>query len=102
LKELEDIIKSAKEKESKGELEILGVFGKKAGKRQVVGGKIIKGILPKNSEFEIFRGENSLGEGKIINLQKGKIDANEAKEGEECGLLVEAEKEILVGDKLVV
>jgi translation initiation factor IF-2 len=102
LKELEDIIKSAKEKESKGELEILGVFGKKSGKKQVIGGKVIKGALPKNSEFEIFRGGNSLGEGKIINLQKGKIDANEAKEGEECGLLVEAEKEILVGDKLVV
>jgi translation initiation factor IF-2 len=102
LKELEDMIKSLKEKESKGELEILGIFGKKSGKRQVVGGKVIKGILPKNSDFKIFRGENSVGEGKIINLQKGKLDANEAKEGEECGLLVEAEKEIIVGDKLVV
>ncbi len=100
LKELEDMIKSLKEEESKGELEILGIFRKKSGKKQVVGGKVIKGLLPKNSEFEIVREENIIGEGKIINLQKGKEDAVEAKEEEECGLLIEAEKEILVGDVL--
>jgi translation initiation factor IF-2 len=102
LKELEEMVKALKDKESKGELEVLGIFRKKSGKKQVVGGKIIKGILPKNSEFKIFRSENLIGEGKIVNLQKGKEDASEAKEGEECGLLVEAEKEILVGDVLKV
>jgi translation initiation factor IF-2 len=102
LKELEKKVKGLKDKESKGELEVLGIFRKKSGKKQVVGGKIIKGILPKNSEFKIFRSENLIGEGKIVNLQKGKEDASEAKEGEECGLLVEAEKEILVGDVLKV
>ena len=76
-----------------GDLEVLAVFGKKAGK-QIVGGKVISGEIKNNATLEIqYKGEK-IGTGKIINLQESKRDVASVPAGKECGLLVTSEVEI--------
>ncbi len=82
-----------------GELEILKVFGAE-GKRQIVGGQVTSGIIKTGSEINIERGETISGVGRVINLQENKRDVSEVKENSECGLLVESETKIRVGDKI--
>lgn len=81
-------------------LEILATFGEKEGK-QIIGGRIEKGFVKNQEEFEIFKGDQKIGSGKIINLQSQRKDVSEAKEGEEVGLLVESSVKISAGYRLV-
>lgn len=110
VKSIEDKIKSYGKPKIIGELEVLGVFSKKEKKsdtgkavikKQVIGGKVVSGVLKNKIEVDIFRGENQAGFGRISNLQKGKQDVAQVKEGEECGILFDSESIIKVGDKLV-
>ena len=85
----------------KGKLEILGVFGKKDAKQQIVGGRVLEGELINNSSVEIQRRESVLGTGKILNLQQAKKDVGKVPAGSECGLLVDTEVMIKAGDHLI-
>jgi len=84
-----------------GELEVLRLFTEE-GRRQVVGGRVITGAVKTGSEFSLERNSNILSQGRILNVQENKKDIIEAKEGEECGLLVELETRVRAGDKIKV
>lgn len=99
---IEEVERQSKDVEAKEEfniLEVLAVFSQK-GKKQVIGGKIIEGFLTLNQRFEIERGGQVVGAGRITNMQKNKSDCKKIEDGE-CGLMVESESSILVGDKIV-
>lgn len=85
-------------------MEILAIFGGKKGKQQVIGGRVTKGSVKNQERFEVWEtgpgGGKLVGEGRIINLQSKRVDAPEAAEGTECGLLVETEAAIKVGSEL--
>jgi len=83
-----------------GKLKVLAKFFSE-GSRQIVGGKVIEGEVKKGSLIEIMRNEEKIGEGKMINLQKEKKDADSASKGQECGILFEGGTEIKEGDILV-
>ncbi len=100
LKSLEAEFKALEAPIINGKLEILGVFGKKNG-RQIIGGRVLMGILKNNLNVNIQRGEQIIGQGKIINLQKEKRDVNQVSEGEECGMLLESSTAINIGDQLI-
>lgn len=91
----------------KGDLEILAVFGKKGatnkkdGNQQIIGGKVIEGLINNKATLSIERQGQVLGTAKIINLQQMKKDANKIETGQECGLLVEGATLIKVGDHLI-
>jgi len=70
--------------------------------RQIVGGKVIEGEVKKGASIEIFRGENLIGKGKLVNLQKNKKDVDRIPKGEECGMLYEGDTRIEEGDILVI
>jgi len=70
--------------------------------RQIIGGKVIEGEVKKGALIEIFRGENSVGKGKLVNLQKNKKDVDRIPKGEECGFLYEGDTKIEEGDILVI
>ncbi|MDP2864415.1 MAG: translation initiation factor IF-2 [bacterium] len=70
--------------------------------RQILGGKVIEGEIKKGTLVEIFRGEEKVGQGRIINLQRDKKDAEKAKKGEECGALYQGDVKIEEGDVLVI
>ncbi len=69
--------------------EIIRVFGEPKGKQYVVGGRVTKGIINNQENFEMWRGEKKLGEGRILNLQAGREDVKSVHEGQEAGMLVE-------------
>ncbi|MCX8015731.1 MAG: translation initiation factor IF-2 [Patescibacteria group bacterium] len=84
----------------KGKLEILACFSKKR-TEQVVGGKVIEGRIVKGAQVKIQRGEEIIGRGKILNVQCNKLDVKEVLEGKECGILIDSDVEIIVGDQLI-
>lgn len=105
LKNLEEEFKSLEEPAINGRLEILAIFGKKSGSakggRQVVGGRVIVGTFKNNLAVKIQRQEETVGQGKIINLQCQKQDISQVGENEECGLLLESDVIVNIGDQLI-
>jgi len=113
IKKLEEEIENLKEPEINGQLEILAVFDKggsranaslppkRAGKRQVIGGRVISGSFKNNLIVDIQREEKIIGQAKIINLQCKKRDIGQVSEGEETGILLEADILVNIGDKLI-
>lgn len=85
-----------------GDLEILAVFNQMKPEEQVVGGKVVEGVLKNKRAFEIVRDETVIGKGRIINLQQNKADATEVPAGKECGLMINSETMIKTGDHVVV
>jgi len=83
-----------------GELEVLAIFNPVKG-NQLVGGRIIKGKAQNKNNFKLVRNEEIISQGRILNLQKSRIEVSEAKTGEECGLLISGSKEVEKSDKLV-
>jgi len=84
-----------------GKMEVLVTFwGKK--KRQIIGGKIIEGMIKKGTLIEVTRNDEVIDQGRMINLQRKKKDIEEAKTGEKVGILYEGSKKIEEGDVLVI
>ncbi|MGB9726580.1 MAG: translation initiation factor IF-2 [Minisyncoccia bacterium] len=82
-----------------GKLEVLKIFNPIKG-NQLIGGKVIEGKVINKNRFYLIRNEKKIGEGRLINLQKNKIDVNEVETNEEGGLLVDCKEEIEEGDIL--
>ena len=82
-----------------GKMKVLVVFMTEKN-RQIVGGKVVEGEIKKGVQVEVLRGEELIGQGKIINLQKNKKDADIARKGEECGILYEGDVKAAEGDIL--
>ena len=100
LKKLEDYLGSFDKPNLIGELEVLAFFSAQNKNKQVIGGRISQGLIKNQQKFEVWRNEQSFGQGRILNLQEQKKDVAEAGMGKEVGLLVEADDIIKVGDKL--
>ena len=100
IKNLEEWLKGFGVETISGDLEILAIFGKKAG-RQIVGGKIVSGEARNNTAVEIQRASTNLGVARILNLQQAKQNVQKVEVDNECGLLVESDEEIRVGDHLI-
>ena len=83
--------------ESTGRAKILKIFSKVKDK-QILGGRVEKGLIALGVQIKIFRRDIEIGDGKIRELQQQKIKTSEVKEGTEFGVLIEAKMEISVGD----
>lgn len=94
---MEKILEPEKIRLNLGKIKILAIFLSEKN-RQIIGGKVIEGEARRGSFVEIFRGNELVGQGKIINLQKNKKDVDKIIKGEECGLLYEGETKIEEGD----
>ena len=107
--ELIDAVKSAMlsiapaeiKRVSLGAAKILAVFHEEKA-RQIVGGRVESGKLEKGSRFEIMRNGMKIGAGKIIELQSQKRAVAEVAEGQEFGILADADTSIAVGDNMEV
>ncbi|MBI2041822.1 MAG: translation initiation factor IF-2 [Candidatus Nealsonbacteria bacterium] len=98
---MEKSVEPEKVKVELGKLRALVIFLTEKN-RQIVGGKVTWGEIKKGTSIEIIRDEQSIGTGKLINLQKNKKDANIALKGEECGILYEGDVKVQEGDTLLV
>ena len=95
--------KLTKEKEriELGKIEVLAIFRTEKN-RQIVGGDVTEGEVQKGASLEIYRGEEKIGHGRIIELQSNKKDFDVVKKGKECGILYQGSERIKEGDTLVV
>jgi len=100
IKTVEEALVAGKAPVAGGELEVLAVFSQK-GNKQIIGGKVVQGVIKNRAQLEVMRKEAVLGRGKVLNLQTQKQDVNEAEEGKECGLLFDSGVTVQVGDHLV-
>lgn len=83
-----------------GKMKVLALF--KTGKKDmIVGGRVIFGRLVNNSLIEVTRDDNSIGKGKLGNLQENKINVNECDMNKECGITFIGETKIKEGDILI-
>ena len=72
------------------------------GNRQIVGARVLEGEVKKGTKIEVIRGEEKIGQGKLINLQINKKDVEKAIRGQEVGILYEGDSKIQEDDILVI
>jgi translation initiation factor IF-2 len=97
---LEAMLPSETVRTDLGKLKVLAVF--KTGKQDmIVGGKVTTGKMVNGENLEVAREEKILGRGKLSNLQQNKINVDDVKEGNECGITFIGETKIKEGDVLV-
>ncbi len=82
-----------------GRLKILAIF-RTENESQIVGGKVLDGVVRNNSFVEVKRGDDFIVLGNITQLQTAKQDVNEVEKDEECGLKYEGKPLIEEGDIL--
>lgn len=97
VKILEDGVKRESGGLPSGELEVLKVFDNK-GENQMVGGRILSGVLHNKANVEVFRGSLKLGMVRIVNLQSKKVDSAEVAAPNECGMLISGDFKIQPAD----
>ena len=95
-----DVLPSIIKRSDSGRIQILKIF-KPQGTKQIVGGRVEEGMIKKSSPVEIQRGENRVGKGVILQVQRGKTSVDEVSKGAECGIMVESVAEIKEGDILI-
>ena len=82
-----------------GRLKVLAIF-RTENESQIVGGKVLDGVVRNNSFVEVKRGDDFIVLGNITRLQSAKQDVNEVEKDEECGLKYEGKPLIEEGDIL--
>jgi len=96
LTQLEKYIEN-KEKEPAKELcatiEVLAIFNPVKG-NQLVGGEVTKGQVKINSTFEIKREEETIGTGKVLNIQCAKETVKEIGFPNQCGIIIDTKTQI--------
>lgn len=83
-----------------GKIKVLATFTSEKN-RQVVGGRAIEGEIKRGTLIEVFRNEEKVGQGKLVNLQRNKKDIELITKGDECGILFEGDAKIETGDILL-
>lgn len=82
-----------------GRAKLLKIFPAKSSiKGQIVGGKVSEGILKRGTAFNLLRRGKKIGEGKIENLQQGRLNVSEVASENEFGALVSAKITMAEGD----
>ena len=82
-----------------GRAKIIRAFSRTK-ERQIVGGKVVEGVLVQSGTVKIMRRDFEIGRGKIVNLEKNKVKISSVEEGQEFGMMVESKIEIVQGDVL--
>ncbi|MEK7551902.1 MAG: translation initiation factor IF-2 [Patescibacteria group bacterium] len=82
-----------------GKAVIIKVFGMQK-EKQIIGGKVIEGLIETGGLFRINRRGNIIGTGKIRGLQQKKAETKEVSSGNEFGALVEGKITVTAADTL--
>jgi len=96
-KRLQDLLPAEVIRTHLGKLEVLALF-RGDSKGQVIGGRCVEGKLQTGSTAVVYRGEQPIGEGAVLQLQTGKTDVKEVRHGQECGFKISGKTAIQVGD----
>lgn len=97
--ELKKIIPVEIVEEQVGEAEVMAVFGK-SGKNMIIGGRVKNGAIGADAHWRVFREDDVLGEGTILELQSNKQAVKIVHAPQEFGLKVRGDLVIKEGDIL--
>ncbi|KAM4694091.1 translation initiation factor IF-2, mitochondrial isoform 1-T2 [Discoglossus pictus] len=91
------------EENVKGEASVLATFDVTTGKKkvQVAGCRVQKGALDKKLKFKLSRNGNVLWEGSLTSLKHHKDNVQTVKTGVECGLSLDQDIEVKIGDDIL-
>lgn len=95
---LEELVKSSQEKVL-GKAEIIASFP--FDNHIVAGCKVIEGRIDRSDKLILSRNKKRLGEIKITSMKKEKDKIDNAKTGEECGIIFTPELDFRVGDVIL-
>jgi len=84
-----------------GQVKILATF-KQDGTHQIIGGRVTKGRVERGALAAVWRGEEKIGQGKIVQLQINKNNAEACPKDKECGMMFEGETKVEKGDILAI
>ncbi len=82
-----------------GKAEILAVFP--YDQIKVAGCKVLQGKITKKDTLLLTRGGKEVGSVSTLSLKRGRSDIEEAKQGEECGVLFTPQLDFKVGDVIL-
>lgn len=108
IKDVEMILAKPEAAAVTGRLEVLAVFNQQKLQKQLVGGKVLDGVMKNRANFEIHRlnPENNehhlVGHGKILSLESNKLETAQVEAGKECGLIVNSSQAIQKGDHIII
>jgi translation initiation factor IF-2 len=97
--QLEKLLSTEKIISELGRFKVTNIFRTEK-KLMIVGGVVISGKIIKDLRARIIRDKESIGLGKIIQVQIGKQIVKDAPEGSECGIQYEGRMKLEVGDIL--
>jgi translation initiation factor IF-2 len=86
-------------REMLGKLKVVAIFRKEKSK-MIVGGKVLEGKAVNKVNVDVYRNEEKIGSGRVVQLQHNKNDMAEVEKGREAGILYEGEPTIEEGDVL--
>lgn len=89
-----------KERMDLGKMEVTVIFRTEKN-RQIIGGAVKEGEIVKGASMEIIRGEEILGQGKIIDVQVNKKSLAVVKAPKECAILYQGNERIKEDDEIV-
>jgi translation initiation factor IF-2 len=72
----------------------------KAGRRTIAGCVVADGVIHRRDRVRYMRGSEKLWEGNIASLRRERDDANEVREGFECGILLDGYDDVAEGDTM--
>lgn len=87
--EIQELVKPEIIRVDLGKVKVLAIF-RNDKKSQIVGGKVISGIIQPNTIVEIVRQGDIIDEGKITSVKSGKEDVDKMENGSECGFFLES------------
>ncbi|MBI2036544.1 translation initiation factor IF-2 [Candidatus Microgenomates bacterium] len=100
LKEAAELFQEGKAPEIvSGKAKILAIFP--FDKKKVAGCKVLEGRLSKGDKVKVLRGEDILGEARIVSIRKGKEEVNKAETAAECGILLSAQLDFEPADMIL-
>ncbi len=97
--EMKDIYKPEIIRKDLGKLKVLAIF-RTEHNSQIVGGKVIEGLIEENSLVDVWRQEAFIGKGSISRLQSGKQDVKIVRADEQCGIKYEGSSPVQTDDIL--
>jgi len=98
-KDLSELLEPEIKRTVLGKIRVLKLF-KKGANNQIVGGKVIWGLVRRGASIDVLRNDAKIVSGRLGQLQHNKVDADEVKEGLEAGIKFEGPAEIQEGDTL--
>jgi len=79
-----------------GHAEVLQIFT--SGKTTIAGSRVVDGLVRRGAQARLLRGATAVYDGRIGTLRRMKDDAREVTAGLECGIVLDNQNDVLVGD----